>query len=460
MSDTKESSSRALAEAPAKAGVPVPYDPGTALGEPGRRGMGVVPSMGFGAAVLAVFLGGFGAWAALASLEIAAFAPGLVGVSGERKTVQHLEGGIVGEIRVAEGDKVASGQVLIVLDDTRARASLALIQGQYRSSAALKARLDAERDGLAEIRWPRTLRRDRETRDLVAAQQRILQARAAADGNRVAIHEQRIAQLREQSAGLEGQIAAQGRELGLLREEMRDVAELVERGHARKPRLLALRRREAVVSGMQARNRAEVARIGQTVGESRLKIMVIRADRLKQVVARLREVEQRLSDLGERMTYARDVVARTRIVAPTAGRVVGLSVFTRGGVIDAGQKLMDIVPDDDQLVIEARVAPTDVDVVAPGLPAQVRLTAFSQLNRPPLEGTVRRVSADSFTDRQSGESWYEALITLDPDQPGLSDLELVPGMPADVMIVSGARTPLDYLLKPIVASLGRALREQ
>lgn len=428
------------------------------------RRMGVGPSMAVGGAVVAVFVGGFGVWAATAPLESAAIAPGVIGVSGERKTVQHLEGGIVEEIRVADGETVEAGQPLILLDDTQARAALALLEAQRLSAAALTARLEAERDGRPAIRWPAALRdaagADGEAAAVLVTQERIFEARATSLANQTAILERRIEQLREESAGLAGETAAQDRRLELLEEEIAGVRELVARGLEPRPRLLEMERAETEIVGARVRNRAQAARIEQTIGETELQIIELGNARQAEVAAELREVETRLSDLRERLAAARDVAARTRVTAPVAGTVLDLRVFTRGGVIGPGQPLMEIVPAEDRLVIEARVAPTDIEVVAVGLEAQVRLTAFSQIGAPRLAGRVVRVSADRLGDPRTGAAWYETRVALDPDQPGLDGLALVPGMPAEVMIVTGARTPLDYLLKPIVDSVGRALREE
>ena len=435
----------------------------TSTGDGARRSMAVGRLMGLGAIVIVLFFGGFGAWAAFAPLESAAIVQGVLSVGGKRKTVQHLEGGIVAGILVGEGDTVAAGQTLVVLDDTRPRATLSLLEGQYRSAAALKARLEAERDGMARVRYPEWLRRAVETAgagDFLATQNRIFRARAQSLDNRTAIHRQRIAQLREEVLGLREEIAAQDRQIGLLEEEIGGLRRLVEKGFEGKPRLLALERRQAEVEGERARNRARIARVEQRVGETRLTIAELGNARRNEVVAELREVETRMSDLRERVSAARDVFSRTRITAPVSGTVVDLRVFTRGAVVGRGQPLMDVVPAGDALVIEARVDPIDIDAVYPRLPAQVRLTAFSHLETPILSGAVLGVSADRLIDERTGIPYYAARIALDPDQPALADLELQPGMPAEVMIVTGRRTAFSYLLKPILASFGRALREE
>ena len=429
----------------------------------GSRDMGVGRTMIFGIVVIALFFGAFGAWAVFAPLESAAIAQGVLGVSGKRKTVEHLEGGIVADILVEEGDRVAAGQTLVVLDDTRARASFSLLQGQRRSVAALKARLEAERDGLPQVRYPEWLRQavmEDGADDFLSTQDRIFEARARSLGNRTAIYNQRIAQLREEATGLKEEIEAQDRYIGLLEEEIGGISGLVKKGLEGKQRLLTLERRKAEIEGRRAQNRALIARVEQRVGETRLTIVELGNTRLSEVVAELREVEARLSDLRERMATARNVFSRTRVTAPVAGTVVDLRVFTRGGVIGEDEPLMDIVPAGGKLIIEAQVDPTDIDSVYPNLPAQVRLTAFSQLKTPMLSGTVLQVSADRLTDARTGTPYYEAWVALDAGQPALEELKLQPGMPAEVMIITGKSTALDYLLKPIVASLGRALREE
>lgn len=444
-------------------GAPAPERPRAAAAGGGPAGMAIGRTVAFGALVVLLFFGGFAAWSTFAPLESASIAPGVLSVSGERKTVQHLEGGIVAAIEVAEGDRVTAGETLVVLDDTRARAAAADLEAKLRSEAALKARLEAERDGLAETRYPAWLRAalaraGRE--DILATQDRIFAALARSHANRIAIHRQRIAQLREERDGLADEVEALDRQLVLLREEAADIRALVEKGFERRPRLRALEREIAHRTGARARNRAGAARVEQRIAETRLVIAELGNERLNRVVAELREVETRLAALGERLRTARDVLARTRIAAPASGTVVELRIFTRGGVIRPGEPLMDIVPDGEPLVVKAQVDPTDIDSVYPGLPAQVRLTAFSHLTTPPLDGAVRQVSADRLVDERTGASWYEAEIALEPGQPALADLNLQPGMPAEVMIVTGETTAIAYLLKPIAASLSRALREE
>ncbi len=425
--------------------------------------MAVASSMNVGLFVVALFIGGFAVWSILFPLSSGAVAPGVIGVSSERKTVDHLEGGIVGEIRVTDGDAVEAGQTLIVLDDTRPRATLNLLEAQLRSAEALNARLEAERDGFPAVRWPAGLLASAFTHpganEVLATQERIFEARAASLATQVSIYDRRIEQLRERTGGLLDEAASLDRQVALLDEAVVEIERSVLIGlESKLQRLLEMQRFRERAAGERARARSEIARIEVAVTEEELRIAELRNRRLDEVTAELREVETELSDLREQVEAARDVVARTRIAAPVTGVVMGLRVFTPGGVVGPGEPLMDIVPAGDRLVIEARVQPNDIDSVVVGLPAQVRLPAFSQLGAPRLSGAVIRVSADRFADERM--AWYEARIALDPDQPGLADLPLTPGMQADVLIVTGARTLVDYLLTPIVESLGRALSEE
>ena len=427
---------------------------------PQRPGVG--RTMAVGIVVVFLFFGGFGIWSTFAPLESASIAQGVIAVSGQRKTVQHLEGGLVADILVAEGETVAAGQPLVVLDDTPARATVADLVGKRRSETALKARLEAERDGLREVGYPEWLREAvaEDGSSILATQDRIFEARARSLANRASIYDRRIAQLQEEAGGLDEEAAALERQIALLTEERDVIRPLAEKGVERRSRLRAIERALAEVEGRRARIRALSARAGQRIGEARLAAEELANERLNEVVGELREVETRLSELGERLRAARDVLARTRVPAPVAGTVVDLRIFTRGGVVGRGQPLMDIVPAGGALVIEAQVRPTDIDTVHPGLPAQVRLTAFSQLSTPVLSGTVLKVSADRLVDEHTGTPYYRAEVVLDPEQPELANLALQPGMPAEIMIVTGKTSAVDYLLKPILTSLRRALREE
>ena len=433
-------------------------------GLPIDQGTGVRGPILAGSAIIALFFGGLGVWAAVAPLESAAIASGLVSVDTNRKTIQHLEGGIVGEILVRDGEVVRRDQVLIRLDGTGPRATLDLLKGRRLAASALGARLIAERDGRAEVQFPDNLvAQVSETKviETLDGQINIFRARRKAIASQVKIQELQISQILEEIGGLKGQIRAENLQQKLIRSEIADVRMLVGKGLARKPRLLALQRRLAEIEGSRSRNQANIARAKQRIGEARIRITEIRTNLLNEVLVELRNVRAELFDLSERIRAAEDVLSRTDIRAPLAGTVVGLQVHTRGGVIAPGAALMDIVPSDEKLVIEANVDPIDIDVVHPGLEAQVRITAFSMRNAKPLIGRVMSVSADRLIDERTGQAYYRARIELTENPAkAFEGATLYPGMPAEVMIVTGARTALGYIFNPISSSFNRAFREQ
>ena len=425
--------------------------------------LGAGPPVAVGIAVIAIFFGGLGGWASLAPLESAAIAQGVVSVASNLKTVQHLEGGIVGEILVRDGDEVTAGQVLIRLDETQPRATLDLLRGRRRAAAALEARLTAERDGHDGVTFPDWLLAEADDPDVLAAidgELSIFEARRATLTGQVAVLNQRIGELNEEIKGLEGQVASDEVQLRLIAEESLAVETLLEKGLERKPRLLALQRRTAEIEGERSGNRARIARARQNIGETRLRIAELRIVRTNEVVEQLREVQSALFDHSERIFAAEDILRRTEIRAVQGGTIVNLKVHTPGGVIAPGEALLDIVPSEDLLIIEARVDPRDIDVVHWGLPARVRLTAFNQRDAVPVDGRVVSVSADNLIDERTSEAYYLARVKLDKDPSEIMEgVSLYPGMQAEVMIVTGARTPLEYILAPFTRSVDRALRE-
>ena len=426
------------------------------------RGMGVTTPMAVGAGIVGLFFGVFGAWAAFAPLESAAVARGVISVETQRKTIQHLEGGIVGEILVRDGDEVAADAILVVLDDTQARATLDLLRGRHRSARALEARLIAERDGAAEISFPDQIRdsTDADVAELVRAQRNIFTGRRQSIAGQVAIMQQRVAQIQQEIRGLEGQTAAQAEQLALTNEEIESNQKLVDEGLSGKTRLLELQRALAEVTGEHSQSLAAIARAQQNIEETRLEMADLRTNYINEAVQQLGVVQAELLDLGEQIRAAEDVLRRTVIRSPMAGTVVGMQVHTVGGVVAPGQALLDVVPKGDRLIVEAFVDPNDIDVVEVGLEAQVRLTALTQRNLAPLAGHVTTVSADRLTDQRTGASYFLARVELDDDPAEKLDGErLYPGMQAEVMIVTGARTTLDYLSRPLVDSFNRAFRE-
>ncbi len=416
-----------------------------------------------GFAVIALFLAGLSAWSLLAPIESAVVAPGVVSVDSSRKTVQHLEGGIVAEIAVREGDSVRAGELLVRLQDTGQVARRNQLRAQLDEALAGVARLQAEREGAAEVRFPAPLRQraaEPALAAVLAGQRSIFASRRRLQEEQIAVLTQRIAGFQDEIEGLEGQIAAAQKQLELIDEELVMLKQMYAKKLVDKPRLLALSRERAEIEGQVSGQRAAISRANQGILESRLRIAELEATAMKEIDEELRLLQARTYDLGQQLAAAEDVLHRTRIRSPIDGTVVGLQVHTIGGVVAAGEPLLDVVPSDEELVVQASVDPRDIEQVHAGLPAHVELVAFNRRVRTPIEGMVRIVSADSLTDPLTGAAYYSARVELKPESLQAQEIVLQPGMTAEVMIRTGARTPLEYLLEPITRSLGRALREE
>jgi HlyD family secretion protein len=418
-----------------------------------------------GLGIIFLFFCTFFGWAVFSPLESAAIAPGEVYVDTKRKTIQHLEGGIISKIMVRDGDLVEPGQVLIHLDQIQPLANLALIQGRFNAARALEYRLRAERDQLKKVVFPQELEKrrssDPEVMDMLETQERIFRSRRKSIAGQRAILNQRIVQYKEEINGLSGQIEAQDEHVAISNQEIKALKDLVTKGLSGNQRMLELKRDLTEIKGERAKNISSIARVGQKIVETKLEIVNLDTAQMNEVVQELREVKTELYDQREKIRAVGDVLKRTDIIAPIAGTVVGLNVHTVGGVITRGEELMDIVPAGEQLIIEARVNPNDIDVVKLDLPAHVRFTAFNQRDTKPVEGKVVTISADRLSDERTGEVFYSVRIELIGDlQEALDGKALYPGMQAEVMILTGARTPLDYFIQPITQSFNRAFREQ
>jgi HlyD family secretion protein/epimerase transport system membrane fusion protein len=433
----------------------VPPDDGQALWGSLRRPMLI------GVAIIAVFVGGFGVWGTLAPLAGGAVAPGVISPDGNRKAIQHLEGGIIEKILVQDGDVVAPGDQLIVLQETEARATFEMLRNQQRTLQATLARLTAEQLLHDAVTFPAVLEETRgepEVADILANQERLFATQQVAHETQKKILRQRIEQLGEQIRGLEAQLASAERQAAIVEEELSGKKILLEKGLLPKPAFLALQRQQVTIAGNRGEYRAEIARAEQQIGETELQLLAVDAERAGQVAQELDKVRAALAQVEERLFASRDILARAVITAPVSGTVVNLAFRTRGGVVRPSELIMEIVPLEDDLLIDARVAPTDIDVVHPGLSAQVHLSAYSARIMPRIDGTVRSVSADRLIDKQTGQPYYLARVELDREAlTGLGqEIELVPGMPAEVLIVTGERTMLEYLFEPFSAVLWRA----
>jgi HlyD family type I secretion membrane fusion protein len=417
--------------------------------------------------VIAMWLifGVFGVWAAIAPLNSAAVASGKVILDSNKKTIQHLEGGIVDTIMVREGQMVKKGDILVRLDETTAKARNELLRKQYLTMKTTEARLIAERDGLDKIPFVEDLiekeATDADTKESMDNQRRLFDSRRDSVQGKIAVLKQKIQQFRDEIRGLESQVSSNRNQIGFVGQEIESVAQLVANNNAPRSRLLALQRQKAALDGSLGEAIATISRARQSIGEAEIEIINTKNNFLNEVNEEFKETQASLADIEERIRASEDTFTRINIVAPLAGRVTDLQVHTVGGVIKPGEKLMDIIPNDDILIIEAMVQPQDIDVVREGLEASVRLSAYKARFVPPITGKVTNVSADRFDDPQRGMAYYKARVVVDSDELShLENVELYPGMPTDVLIVTGERTLLQYLFSPIRESFSKSFREE
>lgn len=414
--------------------------------------------------VLAVF-GGLGIWAATAPLSSAAVAPGIITVDNYRKTVQHLEGGMIKAIHVRDGDTVTRGQLLVTLDDTQSKAQLEVLRGQFYMSAAREARLQAQRDGLEAVRYPAVLMEhqdDSRVQDAVRVQDQTFRARKLAQDGEIGVYERQIEQLRAKGRGLRAQGDSQQHLARSYQGELEDFQALLKEGYAEKQKVRELERNLSQSQGQYGQLMAENAAAELQIGEIRLKIVQLRKELQREVAKELSEVQEELFGLREKLQSLQSTVERTVVRAPEAGTVLGLAVHTLGAVVAPGGKLLDIVPQNEKLLVEAQVAPRDIDRVKVGQATEVRFTAFKTRETPKIEGRLITVSADSLMDEKNKTPFYLARVEV--TRQGLDDLarqhlELVPGMPSEVLINTGSRTALQYLTSPFKNMVARALTE-
>lgn len=417
-----------------------------------------------GIVILAIFFGALGIWSAVAPVSSAVIAPAVVKVEGNRKSVQHLDGGIVKALRVKEGDRVEAGQTLIVLDDTQALGAVGVLRKQHDDLRAQEARLLSERDGAAAAVFPEELtarRSDPDVDTLLRAQENLFVSRQTALAGQVSLLKQKIAQTREQITGSRAVLTSRQQQLESTQGEVTGLRDLFKKGYVPRQRMLELERSAAELEGQVGEVKANVAKANQAINEATLQIAQLQADRAAQVAGDLREVQAKLAELGPKLKVAEDTLARTEIRAPYSGYVVGMTVFSVGGVIGHGEKIMDIVPDTKSLAVEATVNVEDIEGLHPDMDAQVRLTAYTQRSTPVMRARITQVSADRLTDSRSGQSYYAVQAKIPAEELAKQrNVKLFPGMPAMLVIPTGERTVLDYLLKPLTESINKAMREK
>lgn len=428
-------------------------------------GLGARGTVAGGLLVVGLFFGAGGLWAVGASLDSAVIASGELLVESNRTRVQHLEGGIVAAIEVVDGDRVSEGDALIRLEDVRARAQVMALQAEYFEALGRTARLRAERLGRKEVEFPDKLlgaARDPQVAETIEMQLQLFHSRRHAFEGQKEILAARIPQYHSMIGGLDAQLVALQAQLEIFKEELAVAEELVEKGIERRPRVLQLRRS---VAGVEGEIGDLLEKRGQTllaISEIEMRLNDMNDSRLAANDEELTPLLSRLIELEDRLRAAEDQLERTIIRAPVAGVVVGLSVNNTGAIVQPGEVLLGIVPDFASILVHARVAPLDVDLVNAGQHAKVLLSAFKQSDVPPIDAVVRRVSADRIEDDRTGEPYFEAVLEflLPEDATATTGIpDLVPGMPAEVYINTGTRSPLDYMLQPLRDSFRRAMRE-
>ena len=416
-----------------------------------------------GIIVIFVFIGIFGCWISLAPLKSAAIALGVVSVDTNRKTIQHLEGGIIEEILVRDGDKVTTGQVLIRLDKTQPQAKLKVINGQRLAALALKERLIAEREKKSVIQFRSPLLKNntnKNIREIMAREIEIFQGRRQKLTEERAILKKQILSLKAKIKGEVGRVESEEQRSALLDKEISFIKPLTAKRLTTRTRLLKLQRTRATLKGQIIQGLANISSFKQEIQKLNLEITALSTKAINQINIDLKEVQKVLLDIPEKIKSASDVLARTEVRSSLDGTIVDLKVHTTGGVIGPGDPLMDVVPAGEPLIIEVRIDPSDIDVIREGLPVEVRFTALNQRNMSPIMGTLTAFSADRLVEARTAKSYYLGRVEIKETQWGkLPDITIMPGMQTEVMILTGENTVLQYLLKPITSSFNRAFRD-
>lgn len=422
-----------------------------------------------GAIIAAIFFVLFLGWAAFVPLDAGVHANGTIAVAGNRQTVQHKDGGVITAIRVREGQHVAAGQVLIELSAPELRAAERSLTSDYLTLLAQRARLLAERNGGRDFAPPPEFAplkpEDRTIANEVMQLQRAqMHARSGTVSAQQSVLGQRAQQLVQQQSGYTQQRTALIEQQRLIGEELDGLRKIAEKGFASMNRVRELERAQASLKGQQASMEAEYARAGEGIGETRMQSLTVSRDRLEQIETDLKDTQSKLSEVLPKLVATREQLEHSLVRAPATGQVVGLTVFTIGGVVAPGQKLMDIVPDGRGLIVQAQLNPTDADDAYAGQQAQVRFVSVHNRTLPLFSGTVRTVSADSFTDEKTGRSYFRTEIIVPPAElrkvrSALGRGDLRPGLPVEAVLKVRKRTALQYLVEPLTGALWRSGHE-
>lgn len=415
--------------------------------------------------VIFIFFGVFGSWLASAPLSSAAVATGIVSPDGSRKAIQHLEGGIINEILVRDGDDVKAGQVLVTIADIQAKAQYTGIKIQWLRLRAIRQRTKSLQLDEKELLFPDDVRahaeRDKDFADFLNAQVDLFRTRRGTHIGHKKILRRQVKQIKEEITGLTAELSGNTQQLSYLKEELVGLRKLLETGDAKKSRILQLQRAEAEIESKIAAAKASIASASQKIDSKEIEIANTETAYRDKLSDEYMRINGEIAQLEERKGATQDILKRTAVIAPIDGIVVGLRFKTTGGVIKPGDVILELVPSQGKLIIDTRVQPIDINSVRVGQRAQVHLLPFEQRHMPIIEGDVVSVSADAMADDRTGERYYEAKVII-PNERLKSvapDVTLSPGMPADVMIVTGERSALRYLLEPIERSFRRSFRQ-
>lgn len=407
-----------------------------------------------GLLLLLIGFGGFLYWSLTMPLAKGVVATGSIIVDGKRKTIQHLEGGIIAAIYVKDGDRVERGQLLLELDSTHARAQRDLLEVRLQHTQALTERLHAERSAQVEIRFS-------QNNSASELQRSLFQARMAQKQGQVSLLLQRMEQLKRKVSGLEAQSFSLLKQQSLVIKELERSEGLFQKQLLDLPQMLRLQKEESQINGEYGHIQSEIAATEVAIGEAELEILQLEHVRQQEVAEQLLQSEERLLELNEQLATAEDVLERIKIYAPQNGVVLDLSAHTIGGVIAPGSAILELVPESDRLVLEARVQPADIDHVVVGMTARIRLSALKQRSTPMLKGQVEFVSADALMDEGTRQSYYLAQIVIAEDERSrLGVQQVIPGMPVEVLVDAGKRTAMEYLLDPLEDVVVRGMREE
>jgi HlyD family secretion protein len=409
-----------------------------------------------------LLVGGLGGWGAVASISSAVIAPGLIVVDGHGKKVQHPTGGVIGEILVKGGSRVEAGQVVIRLDPTQTRAALGVVTSQQVQLEGRRARLAAERDQAKTVTFAKGyIESSQEAAEIAQSEQRLYAARISAKEGQKSQLAERIGQFRKEIEGLQSQLLAKETEVKLVTEEYERVNDMYKKQLTPITRVLTAERDVTRLQGEQGALVSNIARAKGQISETEVQIISLDQNMQSESMKELREVEARLAELAERRNAAQDQLDRIDIKAPRSGVVHELQVHTVGGVIQPAETLMTIIPSDDKLAVEVRIAPTDIDQITIGQKATLRFSAFNQRTTPEFVGEVQQIAGDLTKEPQTGVSYYVARIAIsDEHQDDVRALKLVPGMPVETFVETGSRTAISYLFKPFSDQISRAFREE